>query len=308
VADLKPKDLIVVEDGAPRTVTGLRHEPANIVLVLDLSNEIGTFKNGPSRRDDLEEPPPKIFDRRTLESRMRPATRELADNFVAALGEADHVAIIQYAEKAQVLQDWTGDRTEALHSLRSKLRAGLKASYYDALLLAAEKLRERPTGRRIIVLVSDGIDSASRARREPALKAVAQASATVFVVAWADLLARQIEGAIEWMKGNEPSNSATAKRVRELRQHVVQLGGAALGLRELAEASGGEMLRPASFEEFVATPRGIITEVGAQYTLAYLTEQRPSADPLRTVEVLPTRAGLTVRARRSYYAHDETRQ
>jgi hypothetical protein len=44
-----------LEDGEPRPVSYIRHEPANIVLVIDSSNEIGTFKNGESQRK-LKEP------------------------------------------------------------------------------------------------------------------------------------------------------------------------------------------------------------------------------------------------------------
>src|SRR5215211_981642 len=47
VDDLQPKEVLVLEEGEARPVTRLKREPANIVLILDLSNEIGTFKNAP---------------------------------------------------------------------------------------------------------------------------------------------------------------------------------------------------------------------------------------------------------------------
>ncbi|MBO0723675.1 MAG: hypothetical protein J2P41_22815, partial [Blastocatellia bacterium] len=47
VDDLSPRDVIVLEDNEPRLVTSVKREPANIVLILDLCNEFGTFKNGP---------------------------------------------------------------------------------------------------------------------------------------------------------------------------------------------------------------------------------------------------------------------
>jgi hypothetical protein len=40
VTDLAPKDLLVVENGEPRAITRLRREPASVVIVLDLSNEM----------------------------------------------------------------------------------------------------------------------------------------------------------------------------------------------------------------------------------------------------------------------------
>ena len=51
ITDLAPKDVVIIEDGAARQTTSVKLEPANILLVLDLSNEIGTFKNGEGQPD-----------------------------------------------------------------------------------------------------------------------------------------------------------------------------------------------------------------------------------------------------------------
>lgn len=314
VADLRPQDLLVVEEGQPRTITDLRREPANIVLVLDLSNEIGTFKNGPSewaRRDERRlgiDPEAPLWGGPSKPILPNPAPRELAKNLVAALAPGDEIAIIQYADRVQLVQDWTADREEAQEALRSKFRVGIKARYYDALALAAQKLGERAAGRRVVVLVSDGLDSASRARRQQALAALAKTRAAVFVIGWAELVRGEIENAIGWIGAHEPHGTATTKRVNELRRHLPQLDGGSEDLRQLAEASGGEMWLPESFEEFVVLPRRILGEVGAQYTLAFSTERGPSLEALRSVEVIPARKGLSVRARRSYYLEGEAPQ
>jgi hypothetical protein len=59
-----------------------------------------------------------------------------------------------------------------LTALKSKYRVGIKASYYDALKLAAEKLEKCPTGRRVIAMLSDGLDSNSKASRRQAMTAL----------------------------------------------------------------------------------------------------------------------------------------
>jgi hypothetical protein len=93
-----------------------------------------------------------------------------------------------------------------------------------------------------------------------------------------------------------------------LRRFLPQLEGAAVQLTELAEASGGEILLPQSFEEMVASPQRVIKEIGAQYTLAYITERRPSLESMRAVEVYVKRPGATIRTRRSYFIDDEARK
>ncbi len=306
ISDLKPEELLVVEDGEERSVTWLRHEPANIVLVLDLNNEIGTFKNGPSQRYDTpREKYENPYERPKSEVIPNPVARDLADSFVAKLAPTDQLAIIQYSDKVQLIQDWTLNRNDAINSLKSKFRAGLKASFYDALMLAARKLQERDSGRRIIVLVSDGTDSNSKKRRQEAFDAVARAQATVFVISWTALLRNQITNMLRWTGAHEAMNSVTYKRGRELRNFIGELGLTESSLKELAETSGGEILLPEMFDDFLKTPERVVKDLGAQYTLAYLTERGPDIDGRRSVEVHSRRPGLTLRTRHRFRVEDE---
>jgi VWFA-related protein len=297
VTNLTPKDVLVLEEGGARPVTSIKHERANIVLVLDLSNEIGTFKNGESQRE-------RLWGRPSREVLPRPAAREFADRLVEQLPAGDRIAIIQYADRVQLIQDWTEDRDEALLSLRSKFRAGIRARYFDALMLAVQTLGECESGRRVVVLVSDGIDSASKARASQAMTALARAQASVFVVSWTELLRREIRKALEWSGAHEAQNSATYKRGVELATFMRRLDGPEAELERLAEQSGGELWIPDSFDKLTkSAPAEIIREIGAQYTLTFVAE-REGLDSLRAVQVLPARAGLTVRSRRRYYVED----
>ncbi|HKQ89524.1 MAG TPA: hypothetical protein VJZ77_02495 [Blastocatellia bacterium] len=45
VADLTAKEVLVIEDGVACQVTSLKREPANIMIVLDLSAPLGIFKS-----------------------------------------------------------------------------------------------------------------------------------------------------------------------------------------------------------------------------------------------------------------------
>lgn len=305
VSDLRPEDLLVVEEGEERPVTWLRQEPASIMLVLDLNNEIGTFKNGPSR---LYDPEPERFEnpykRPQNDIVPNPIARDMADQFVNSLAPRDHLAIIQYSDKVELIQDWTLDRAEAINSLKSKFRAGLKAKFHAALLLAAEKLRTRE-GRRIMVLVSDGTDSTDNQRRRAAFEAVARAQVTVYVISWTALLRNQITNMLRWTGAHEAQNSASYKRGNELARFTRELTLTESWLKDLAEASGGEILLPQSFPDFMQTPDRVIRDIGAQYTLAYLTEGGPGIDNRRYIEVLSRRPGLQLRTRKRYDLTDD---
>jgi len=306
VNDLKPKDVLVLEEGEARQVTNLKRDPANIVLILDSANEIGTFKNGATERYDKPDAP--IWEKGANYKVVRGPTQwEFANQFVSGLSPNDKIAIIQYAEKAQLIQDWTGDRDQATRTISSKYRVGVKSSYYDALKLAADKLQSRPEGRRVVVLISDGLDSNSKITRSKAIQALEKARATVFVIGWAAALRREIELNISYMNSNEVAGTRLYKRTAELRQHISQLEFAVAELSQLAENSGGEMMLPPTHEDLIKANKNVNAEIGAQYTLSFLTENAPSLEDKRSIEVLPARPGLTVRSRRSYLlgAEDE---
>jgi VWFA-related protein len=304
VADLKPPEVLVLEENEARPVAGLKREPANIVIILDGGNEIGTFKNGPTQRYGGAERP--VWEKRDPGPLVaNPTAREFAMSLLGSLAPADQVAIIQYSDRVQLLQNWTADTGEARRALQSRYRVGLRASWFDALQLAAVKLEERPVGRRIVVVLGDGLDSASKTGRSKSIRALEAARATVFVVGWAEALKREIELAVGWMRGQERFTTASANRLGELRRYLAQLDGASAELNQLAETSGGIMWLPPGHAEVVATARTLAREIGAQYSLTFVTERRPSLEERRRLEVIPARPGLSLRSRRSHIVTDE---
>lgn len=304
VDDLKPKDVLVLEEGEARPVTALKRESANIVLILDLSNEVGSFKNAPTERYGKPDAP--IWEKGPNYKPVKHPTQwEFANQFISSLSPNDQIAIIQYAEKAQLIQDWTSDHNQALGAVSSKYRVGVKSSYHDALKLAADKLQTRTEGRRIVVLISDGLDSNSKTGKSKAIQALEKARATVFVVGWAEALRRELELAIGWQANHEVAGTNAHKRIEELRRYASQVEGAAVELQQLAENSGGEMLLPPTHDALIIAHRNVSREIGAQYSLSFVTERRPSLDDTHYIQVLPARPGLYVRSRRSYYVSDD---
>ncbi|MBO0720341.1 MAG: VWA domain-containing protein, partial [Blastocatellia bacterium] len=297
-----------------RLVTSVKREPANIVLILDLCNEFGTFKNGPFNFSGTKEEKEEQKEKRDKDVPLwanphedfvaRPAPREFADNFVSRLSPQDHIAIIQYSDKVELIQDWTSSRAEALGALRSKYRIGLSSHYHDAVKRAADKLRERPTGRHVIVLLSDGVDSASDASLKEAMAAVKRSQATVFAVGWEKSLHDQVSQMLARYKGElKPGIEVVGqrrKRIAELMAYLQLLSSGSAELRELAQASGGDLWLPPNHLEVTHSPKTLVTEIGAQYSLSFLIDPK-STDETRSIQVLPARQGLSVHARTSYY-------
>jgi VWFA-related protein len=332
VTDLTPRDLIVVEEGHAREITSLRREPASIVLLLDVANGLVGFKDGSlsayKLRDESRE---TIQDRRNRplwEPLKRydylriPAAREFAEHFVSGLAEGDQITILQYSDRVELLQDWTQDREAAIASLRWKFRVGSNSSYYDALARAALQLEKRP-GRRVIVLLSDGLDDASRGNRRAAVEAVSRTGAAVFVVEWRSVL----RGAVyddamriteeEREALNNPSFFLQLLKIFFLKplEHYSGLedylkcldrifDSGSLELEALSEQNSGEVLRPRDFNELRTTADHLHREIQSQYSLLFLAERGFDSKGERPVAVIPARPGLSVRVRRTYHQDD----
>jgi len=304
VDDLTEKDVLVLEEGEGRQVTRVKREPASIVLIMDCSNEIGTFKNAATERYYKPERP--IWEKGPeYQVITNPTTRQFANMFVSRLSPEDQIAIIQYSDKVQLIQDWTNDRQQVLNSLASKYRVGIKSSYHDALKLAADKLSAQPNGRRIVVLITDGIDSNSKTGKTKAMLALEKSRASVFVIGWAEVLRHEIETAAGWISAHENAGLNAAKRVAELRRHLSIMEGMTVELRVMAERSGGEFLLPATHDELIILHSKVSREIGAQYSLSFITERTPSLEDKRSIKVIPARPGLSLRSASSYYITDD---
>ncbi len=110
-------------------------------------------------------------------------SKEAAKGLVAALGPNDRVAVMSFADSVALVQDYTVDRsaiTRAIDGLTAKGNTAL----YDATGAAAYKAGTAGSGRRAIILLSDGAQDGVKLKttRDQALSAVAGAQVPVFAI------------------------------------------------------------------------------------------------------------------------------
>jgi VWFA-related protein len=134
---LEIDDVLVVEEEVPQQVKSVRRIPASVLLLLGTGSELN----------------PAV--------RLQ-TTRQIALNVVSNLREGDSVAAVQFNNRAEVIQGWTTDRTQAARTLRSKLAFGRGSRLSQALIRAAAYLREQPIGNRHLVVVTDGVEAPAR--------------------------------------------------------------------------------------------------------------------------------------------------
>src|ERR1700748_3166707 len=145
VGGLAKDDFQVSEDGRPQKIAVFERQselPLNLTLAIDTSGS--TYKD------------------RYLE-------QDAAKHFIhALLRQQDQMSLIEFATDVRQLVDFTNKVSQLDHGLGA-LRGGDATALYDAIYLGARDLAKKE-GRKVLVLVSDGGDTAKSTTYAEALE------------------------------------------------------------------------------------------------------------------------------------------
>ncbi len=257
-----------ISDNDGRTVSGLKQTQFKI------------FEDGKEQKIDFfqsEETPFAaiiLLDTSgSMEQRVSMA-RSAAINFLDGLRADDVAAIYNFDSKVSLVQEFSNSR-DITHRIFD-LKADGYTALNDAVYQAAQELGKRPEKRKAIIVLSDGADNKSGRSADKVLKAALAENVTIYTV--------------------DMSAIDTGGRER------MQSQGA---LKNFAEKSGGY---------FVATPggaamrdafKGIVEELGVQYTLGYQPSNTKKDGKWRKIEVRVARPNLNIRTRKGYNAPKE---
>jgi VWFA-related protein len=249
VKALKASDFKVFEDGVEVpsnmiTSFSLQESPYAAVVLLDSSG--------------------------SMEARFSLA-RSAAIRFLDGLREEDVAAVYRFDSKVERVQEFSGGRDLAptAYAIRAKGMTTLN----DAIIEAAKTLADRPEHRKAIVILSDGMDTFSKASSEKAVESALAVGASIFAVD---------------MSSIEIANSARQQSAASLKGFAEKTGG------RFVSTPGGPALRDAF--------AGIADELGHQYTISYRPINKKRDGKWRTLEVKVQQQDLTVRTRKGYRA------
>jgi Ca-activated chloride channel family protein len=204
----------------------------------------------------------------SMETRFSLA-RSAAIRFLDGLRPEDVTAVYRFDSKVERVQDFSGSRD--LAPTAYAVRAYGMTTLNDAIVKAAEALASRPEPRKAIVILSDGMDTDSRASSDQAVERALAIGASIYAVDMSQI------------------DIAASRK---------QSGAASL--RAFANKTGGR---------FVATPGGqalrdaftsIADELGHQYTLAYRPTDQNRDGKWHTIEVKVNREEAKVRTRKGF--------
>lgn len=157
VENLSKEDFRILDNGMPQQITHfqLALQPVALVIVIQTNQSVDP-----------------------LLDQVRPVGSEFSGLLV---GEKGVAAVLTFADRVHVLQNFTSDPMALKTALNHLEAAGGKARLNDALARAIVMLSERPTAeRRIIIVFSEGYDRGSETAKQQIVQAAADADVAVY--------------------------------------------------------------------------------------------------------------------------------
>lgn len=155
VGGLKQDDFAVFEDGRPQDIALFERQadmPLNLVLAIDTSGSV--------HKDINEE---VAAAKRFVHSILRPQ---------------DQMSVIQFATTVQVLSPFT-NKVSAIERSLDRLHPDWSSAVYDAICQGSDSLAARQ-GRKVLVIVSDGDDTAKTSTYAEALESALRGEVMIY--------------------------------------------------------------------------------------------------------------------------------
>jgi Ca-activated chloride channel family protein len=249
ISNLTAADFKVREDGKAQVITKVDNASTSPLSILFLVDQSGSTINAAS---DLK----KVLNAAVqfIRSSMQPGR--------------DKVALATFQTTVNLQQDFTDNVDQFVQTMSKTIgRVGGGTAFNDAIY-GASTLLERRAGRRLILVVGDGYDTASRFSRSDAIKAARKADVWIVAIA---LQSPQPPG--PFSRGGDQS------------------------LEAISEESGGRFFKSSDLKQFDK----IREELQAQYLLQYESTNSNLTDDYRAIRVETVDKNYKARHRSGYW-------
>lgn len=204
--------------------------------------------------------------------------------FVEGCAELDQVSLVAFSDRLLERTPF-GNRPDVLEDALSRLRPGQGTALHDHLY-AALKLLEQRQGRRVVVLLSDGVDSHSVLEMEDVRRAIRRSQALVYWV-WLGSAGHEFDD------GRLRGVFSTWRTTDEYRRQFELL-------RESVLDSGGRIVPVAADQEIEPVFVDVLAELREQYVLGFYPTVQRDDGSWHEVSVGVREGGLEVRTASGY--------
>ena len=268
VGNLEKNDFTVLEDGKQQSIKYFTREtdlPLTIGLLIDVS--------------------------RSQENLIDIERRAASAFFAQVLRKKDEAFLISFGEESELLQDYTGSArllTAAMNGLRVSSGVGgigpgpvptisqpRGTVLYDAVYLAAGEKLKPEVGRKVIVVITDGVDEGSKVKLEAAVEEAQKADAVIYSIDYSDAAF----------------------------YGMFALGGMGAGaLHRMSDETGGHVYTVDRKHPLEEVFRELQDEMRSQYSIGYTPTNEMKDGGYRKLDIRTADKTLKVQARKGYYA------
>jgi Ca-activated chloride channel homolog len=249
VTNLDKAAFTIFEDGKPQNIISFRHEdiPVAMGIVIDNSGSMREKRN---------------------------KVNQAALNLVRSSNPQDEVFVVNFNDEYYLDQDFTNNLLKLKDALE-KIDAKGGTALYEAVVASAEHLkRNARLEKKVLFVVTDGEDNASRETLEQAVKQLQEENGPqVYAIG---------------ILGDE-EHPKRAKRALEI----------------IAQRTGGLAFFPRTLDEVDEISRSVAHDIRSQYTIGYKPTKPRSEGGFRQVKVEARAKGhgkMVVRTKSGYYA------
>ena len=269
IPNLEKKDFTVLEDGKPQEIKYFTREtdlPLTIGLLVDVSRS---------------------------QENLIGIEQSAASQFLnQVLGKKDEAFLISFGEESELLQDYTNSPRlleQGLRQLRVSSGVGgigpgpvptigqpRGTVLYDAVYLAAtEKLRPE-VGRKVIVVITDGVDEGSKLTRKQAIEGAQKADAVVYSIDYSDARFYGPFGGFG--------------------------GGGESALHDMSDETGGHVYKVDRKHTLDQIFKELQEEMRSQYAIGYTPTNDVKDGSYRKIDIKLANKDYKAQARKGYYA------
>jgi len=267
VRDLTRDDFLLSEDGRPQPIRYFSRE-TDLPLTLGL-----------------------LVDTSTSQLRVLDAERVASFDFVDQVlrEDKDRVFIVQFDMGVEIRRKLTSSRQEletalaqvAAPSMRQlELQRGGGTLLYEAIAVASRDVMRAQTGRRALIVISDGVDTGSEIPLPTAVEEAQRAGTLVYSIVFSDA------NAYGTMLGPIGGGAAEGRSV----------------LMRIARETGGRCFEVSRTLTIARIFQAIQDELRSQYNLGFVSDVPVRISGFRRLQLTTKAKGLVVQAQSRYWA------
>ena len=164
-------------------------------------------------------------------------------------------------------------------------RSGGGTMLYDAILLASDELMRKQSGRKALILLTDGVDTGSKVSLSSAVEAAQRADTLVYSILFEDTEMYGGGFGMGRMGGRGQMNGANGKKV----------------LEQISRETGGRFFEVSKKQTLAKVYDEIDEDLRHQYSLGYSPDRTEAGGGYHKIRLTTKQKGLIVQTREGYY-------